>query len=97
MFGTNEQPLPDINTVTEEDNTDDRVAREVIEGYNVDLDPRMGVVSQLTDADLELVYKYVDAVPLTKPKKNIARDFSDGSQAAILIKHYLPKEHKTLC
>jgi hypothetical protein len=43
------------------------------------------------------VYKYVDSVPLTKAKKNIARDFSDCSQVAVLIKHYLPKEHKTLC
>ena len=80
MFATGEQHMPDINTVTEEENTD---VRDMIQGYNMDLDDRnpgsIRPESQLTDADLELVYKYVDAVPLTRPKKNIARDFSDCS------------------
>lgn len=57
----------------------------------------MQLISEtLTDADLEVIYKYVDAAPLTKAKKNISRDFSDCSQAAILIKHYLPAGYKSL-
>lgn len=51
----------------------------------------------ISDKDLKTVYKYVDEVPLSKPKKNIARDFSDCSQVALLVKHYLPKKHKNLC
>ena len=34
---------------------------------------------ELTPSQLDEVYKWVDAVPLSRPKKNIARDFSDGS------------------
>lgn len=30
------------------------------------------------DYELVYIYEWVDSVPLTRPKKNIARDFSDG-------------------
>ena len=32
----------------------------------------------MTKQEMELVYKFADEVPLSRPKKNIARDFSDG-------------------
>ena len=32
----------------------------------------------IDEEELQLVYQWVDSVPLTRPKKNIARDFSDG-------------------
>jgi uncharacterized protein YaiL (DUF2058 family) len=45
------------------------------------------------------IYEWVDSVNLTRPKKNIARDFSDGGKKiyitkvllAELIKHRYPK------
>lgn len=32
----------------------------------------------IDEEELQLVYQWVDSVPLTRTKKNIARDFSDG-------------------
>ena len=32
---------------------------------------------QIDEEELHLVYQWVDSVPLSRPKKNIARDFSD--------------------
>lgn len=32
------------------------------------------------DNELMYVYEWVDSVPLSRPKKNIARDFSDGGE-----------------
>lgn len=40
--------------------------------------------------DFILIYEMVDKVPLSRPKKNIARDFSDGVLLAEIIKHYSP-------
>jgi len=39
----------------------------------------------IDEEELQLVYHWVDSVPLTRPKKNIARDFSDGCK---IIDHY---------
>lgn len=30
--------------------------------------------------DMMFIYEWVDSVPLTRTKKNIARDFSDGGK-----------------
>ena len=38
---------------------------------------------------LEDIYKWIDEIPLSRPKKNIARDFSDGG------KNYLA--HRVRC
>lgn len=32
----------------------------------------------LSDDDMQQVYNWVDEIPLSRPKKNITRDFSDG-------------------
>jgi hypothetical protein len=32
----------------------------------------------LSEDDLQKLYAWVDQIPLSRPKKNIARDFSDG-------------------
>jgi hypothetical protein len=34
----------------------------------------------IDEEELQLVYQWVDSVPLTRPKKNIARDFADGGK-----------------
>ena len=38
-----------------------------------------------------MIYNWVDEIPLSRPKRNIARDFSDGVLLAEIIKHSLPK------
>ena len=34
--------------------------------------------SDLDEDALEEIYSWIDKIPLSRPKKNIARDFSDG-------------------
>jgi len=54
----------------------------------------MGEVDEkdvLDPQDLEDLYSWIDAVPLSRPKKNIARDFSDGVSVAEIIHFYLPR------
>jgi beta-galactosidase/beta-glucuronidase len=43
------------------------------------------------DNELMYIYEWVDSVPLTRAKKNIARDFSDAVLMAELIKHHIPR------
>ena len=33
---------------------------------------------QISEEDMQLIYNWVDEIPLSRPKRNIARDFSDG-------------------
>jgi hypothetical protein len=49
-------------------------------------------MADLTDAQLEELYRWVDSVPLCRQKKNLHRDFSDGVLLAELIHHFLPRE-----
>lgn len=45
----------------------------------------------LSEEELTEVYNWVDQIPLSRPKKNISRDFSDGVLMAEIINHYFPK------
>lgn len=45
----------------------------------------------LTEEDLHELYLWVDEIPLSRPKRNIARDFSDGICVAEIVKHFFPK------
>ncbi|KAJ3185412.1 Sperm flagellar protein 1 [Geranomyces variabilis] len=42
-------------------------------------------------SDYDELYAWIDEIPLSRPKKNIQRDFSDGVAAAEVIAHFLPK------
>ncbi|CAD8077543.1 unnamed protein product [Paramecium sonneborni] len=42
--------------------------------------------------ELYQLYTWVDAVPFSRPKKNIATDFADGILMAEVVHHYLPKQ-----
>jgi len=44
----------------------------------------------LDGAALDDLYGWIDAVPLTRPKKNIARDFSDGGRTVEYFESLLP-------
>ncbi|THD27779.1 Sperm flagellar protein 1 [Fasciola hepatica] len=48
-------------------------------------------MSEMDDVVLQGLYMWVDKVPLSRVKKNIARDFSDGVMMAELMKHFFPK------
>ena len=39
----------------------------------------------LSEEDMQSLYAWVDEVPLSRPKKNISRDFADGGTALIVI------------
>eukprot|EP01060_Flectonema_neradi_P010468 TRINITY_DN17567_c0_g1_i1.p1 TRINITY_DN17567_c0_g1~~TRINITY_DN17567_c0_g1_i1.p1 ORF type:complete len:213 (+),score=34.63 TRINITY_DN17567_c0_g1_i1:105-743(+) len=45
----------------------------------------------MDEDELQDLYQWVDSIPLSRPKKNIARDFSDGMLVAEVIKHFFPK------
>ena len=38
----------------------------------------------ITEEDVQRVYQWLDSIPLSRPKKNIARDFSDGCTSRAL-------------
>jgi len=48
----------------------------------------MGKVQKNKGKEFESVYEWIDAVELSRKRKNFARDFSDGCLAAEVIKHY---------
>jgi hypothetical protein len=38
------------------------------------------MVEELSDEDLQTVYCWVDSIQLSRPKRNISRDFADGGK-----------------
>lgn len=40
----------------------------------------MEAAPKLSEEDMQLIYNWVDEIPLSRPKRNIARDFSDGGK-----------------
>ena len=42
-------------------------------------------VQELDEKRLERLYGWVDDIPLSRTKKNLARDFSDGGEAHITL------------
>ncbi len=46
---------------------------------------------EITEDDLQAIYNWVDEIPLSRPKRNIARDFSDGVLMAEIVKHHQVK------
>lgn len=47
--------------------------------------------NDLDDESLQELYTWIDEIPLSRPKRNIARDFSDGVLVAEIVNHFLPK------
>uniref|UniRef100_A0A1I8G562 Calponin-homology (CH) domain-containing protein n=1 Tax=Macrostomum lignano TaxID=282301 RepID=A0A1I8G562_9PLAT len=48
-------------------------------------------MAEIDDEVLQDLYAWIDQIPLSRPKKNIARDFSDGVLMAEVVKHYFPR------
>jgi hypothetical protein len=38
---------------------------------------------KLSEEEMQMIYNWVDEIPLSRPKRNIARDFSDGGKSII--------------
>lgn len=51
----------------------------------------MGYMRALSETELQDVLTWVDQIPLSREKKNLTRDFSDGVTMAEIIKYFLPK------
>ena len=47
-------------------------------------------MEELTEAQLDELYEWVDEVPLSRKKRNLARDFSDAVLMAEVIHHFRP-------
>ncbi|KAM6956336.1 sperm flagellar protein 1 [Aplochiton taeniatus] len=47
--------------------------------------------NDLDEDKLQELYAWIDKIPLSRPKRNITRDFSDGVMAAEVVKHFFPK------
>ncbi|GBF94311.1 hypothetical protein Rsub_06933 [Raphidocelis subcapitata] len=45
----------------------------------------------VSEDELQSLYTWVDEIPLSRPKRNIARDFSDGVLVAEVVSHFFPK------
>ena len=45
----------------------------------------------LSEDELNSIYSWVDEIPLSRPKKNITRDFADGCMFAEIVHNYCPK------
>eukprot|EP01062_Namystynia_karyoxenos_P071531 TRINITY_DN67107_c0_g1_i1.p1 TRINITY_DN67107_c0_g1~~TRINITY_DN67107_c0_g1_i1.p1 ORF type:complete len:252 (+),score=105.69 TRINITY_DN67107_c0_g1_i1:92-757(+) len=45
----------------------------------------------MDEEELQELYQWVDSLPLSRPKRNIARDFSDGMLVAEVLKHFFPR------
>eukprot|EP00347_Sterkiella_histriomuscorum_P010538 403375899 len=47
-------------------------------------------IPALDEEEMQIIYNWVDEIPLSRPKRNIARDFSDAVLVAEVVKHFLP-------
>ena len=45
----------------------------------------------LSEEELNEIYNWVDEIPLSRPKKNISRDFADGVLVAEIVANFIPR------
>jgi arginine utilization protein RocB len=48
-------------------------------------------VPELDEDEIQAIYEWIDEIPLSRPKRNITRDFADGAMLAEVIKNYHPR------
>ncbi|XP_023145362.2 sperm flagellar protein 1 [Amphiprion ocellaris] len=46
---------------------------------------------ELTEEELQDLFAWIDKIPLSRPKRHITRDFSDGVMAGEVVKYFFPK------
>ena len=49
-------------------------------------------MTEMKEEELQALYAWIDEIPLSRQKKNITRDFSDGVMAAEVVHHFIPKQ-----
>lgn len=49
------------------------------------------MVAGMDEEELQRIYQWIDEIPLSRPKRNIARDFADGVLVAEVVAHYYPR------
>jgi hypothetical protein len=49
------------------------------------------MLTDVREDELPDLYAWIDSVPLSRPKKNLGRDFADGVCAAEIVAHYFPR------
>ncbi|XP_006894271.1 PREDICTED: sperm flagellar protein 1 [Elephantulus edwardii] len=49
------------------------------------------MAGSVDEETLHQLYLWVDSIPLSRPKRNLTRDFSDGVLVAEVVKFYFPK------
>lgn len=52
---------------------------------------QVGEADALAPEEMEALYAWIDGVPLSRPKRNFARDFSDGVLVAEVVRHFVPR------
>eukprot|EP00730_Choanoeca_flexa_P019262 TRINITY_DN9404_c0_g3_i1.p1 TRINITY_DN9404_c0_g3~~TRINITY_DN9404_c0_g3_i1.p1 ORF type:complete len:223 (+),score=31.22 TRINITY_DN9404_c0_g3_i1:135-803(+) len=45
----------------------------------------------MDETELQHLYAWIDKIPLSRPKRNITRDFSDGVMLAEVVHHFAPR------
>ena len=49
---------------------------------------------QVDEEEMQMIYNWVDEIPLSRPKRNIARDFSDGGNNSFtLLRKFFMKNY----
>jgi len=72
----------------EGEETNQKIDQKQMEGQEEQNDE---MNNEQEENELMYIYEWVDSIELSRPKKNIARDFSDGVLLAEIIKSYLPR------
>ncbi len=72
----------------EGEETNQKIDQNQMEGQE---DQNDEMNNEQEENELMYIYEWVDSIELSRPKKNIARDFSDGVLLAEIIKSYLPR------
>lgn len=49
------------------------------------------MVEELKHHELQQVYRWIDQIPLSRPKRNISRDFADGVLMSEVVSHFFPR------
>ena len=82
-----------INNEMEKEEANQQMNQNQIEGQEGQegQDEEMNNEQDDVESELMYIYEWVDSIELSRPKKNIARDFSDGVLLAEIIKNYLPR------
>ncbi|EDQ85779.1 uncharacterized protein MONBRDRAFT_38733 [Monosiga brevicollis MX1] len=52
---------------------------------------RWTIMASMDETELQHLYAWIDKIPLSRPKRNITRDFSDGVMVAEVVNHFVPR------